>query len=194
VKRDKIPISIYNRDFSPDLVSSLKGDAMMLRNKSLVIIILSVIWIIAGCASKDFNEPGVISQSKKDISRTFSMNFQDAWKFITQAAGTMPVVSANKETGVITTDWIKAKSDILYSGYGETRIPYTIRYKFTIKVKPSSRGTTVTVTNKEQYLADSVTAGIDFSGSIYQWLDTQSSTNKEAAFLDEIENVMPSKK
>ena len=164
-------------------------------NRRLPFLALLFLAFLLSCAAKEFNEPGIISQSRKDVSRVFSINFQDGWKIVAQAAvGSMPVTSSNKETGVIMTDWIKAKSDRLYSGYGETRIPYTIRYKFNIKVKPTSKGTMVSVTNKEQYLSDSVTAGIDFSGSIYQWLDTESSTHKEALFLDEVEKLIGPKK
>jgi len=149
---------------------------------------------LAGCASKDFKEPGVVTQPSSSTTRSYSSNFQDTWNAVTQAISTYPLVTSTKDNGTIVTDWIKGKSDTRYSGYGETRIPYTIRYKFTIKVKPTNKGTSVNIASKEQYLTDSVTSGIDFSGSVYQWLDVESSTQKEGQFLAEIQKRLTSNK
>ena len=132
------------------------------------IMVITISIILFSCASKDFKEPGEIKQPKKRTARTYSANFAKTWNAVSSAASQYPVISSKKESGIIVTDWIKDKSDRLYSGYGETRVPYTIRYRFTVKVKPTSKGTMVNVTSKEQYFTDSVTSGIDFSGSLYQ--------------------------
>lgn len=163
---------------------------MVNRDKFLLSLVAALLLVTAGCASKDFAEPGEARVPSKDTGKVFRANFQRTWDAVVEAAGSMPVVSTDKETGTIITDWVQTKSDRLYSGYGETRIPYTIRYKFKINVKPTGSGTYVKITNKEQYYTDSVTSGIDFSGSVYQWLDTQSSTKKESEFLQKIERQL----
>jgi hypothetical protein len=86
------------------------------------------------------------------------------------------------------------KSDRLYSGYGDTRIPYSVRYKISISLRPSRSGVDVSIKNEEQYYSDSVTSGTDFSGSLYRWLPTESSNAKEAALLDEIANQLKARK
>ena len=163
---------------------------MKSRDKFFLSVFAVVLFFIAGCASKDFAEPGEANMPRKDTGKIFRANFQKTWDAVVVVAGSMPVVSTDKETGTITTDWVQTKSDRLYSGYGETRIPYMVRYKFKVNVKPTGSGTYVKVTNKEQYYTDSVTSGIDFSGSIYQWLDTESSTKKEADFLQKVEKQL----
>ena len=157
-------------------------------------LLLPLVLAVVACQPKNFNEPGEIKQPKKKTGLIFRANFDKTWNAVNEVAKDLPVIVRKKDSGVIMTDWIKTKSDRLYSGFDENRIPYTIRYKFTIKVKPTSKGTMVDVENQEQYFTDSVTSGIDFSGSIYQWLDTESSTLKEAAFLEKVGDELFPKK
>jgi len=163
---------------------------MMIKVRLSSIFLLFVSIAFFSCASKDFKEPGKLNQPRKKTTIAFKVNFPTTWKAVEQVANNYPVISAIKESGTILTDWIKTKSDKLYSGYDENRIPYTIRYKFKIKVRPTSKGTIVNIQSKEQYFTDSVTAGIDFSGSVYQWIDTESSTHKEAAFLAKVRDIL----
>lgn len=160
-----------------------------LNSLSAIIALLGGMFIF-GCYSKDFKEPGIAKQSKQRTSTIYRANYQKTWQAVIDAAGDLPITNSRKESGIVTTDWIKGKSDRLYSGYGENRIPYTIRYKFLIKVKPTSKGTLVSVRNKEQYYADTISSGIDFSGSVYQWLDTESSTHKENDFLKKVQDKL----
>ena len=185
---------VISIEFYAKYKATQKGSKMSKLMLNFFVFALAVTLTGIGCAPKNFNEPGVIEQSKGETSKIFHANFQDTWKAVTQLTMNYPVISNAKETGILTTDWIKGKSDRLYSGYGETRIPYTIRYKLTVKVKPVSKGTMINVANREQYLTDSVTSGIDMAGSIYQWLDTESSTMKETALLNEIQKLLTLKK
>lgn len=144
------------------------------------------------CASKDFQEPGTLSPSSKSNERTFRAPYNDAWTATLAALEAKKYAAAQtlKDSGIISTDWVLGKSDRLYSGYGDTRIPYAIRFKLTARMKPSRSGITVVVTNEEQYYTDSITSGTDFAGSIYQWIPTESSSLKESALLDEIEHQL----
>jgi hypothetical protein len=150
----------------------------------------------AGCASKDFREPGVLSTASESTRRSYSGSYGDVWRATLNALTSKKyaLASSQREGGVIVTDWILGKSDRLYSGYGDNRIPYSIRFKFSIKLQPSRSGVNVSVKNEEQYMADAVTAGTDFSGSLYQWIPTDSSTVKEATFLEEIGTQLASLK
>jgi hypothetical protein len=148
--------------------------------------------LLTACASKEFNEPGEISVTEHTPKRAFSGSYGDVWRAATGALAVKryAIASSQREAGFITTDWIIGKSDRLYSGYGDTRIPYNIRFRFTIRVQPTRSGVTVNVKSEEQYMTDSVTAGSDFSGSLYQWVPTDSSTAKERNYLDEVESQL----
>ena len=148
--------------------------------------------LLAGCASKEFNEPGILPSADRATKKTYAGSFTDVWRASlgALAAKKYAIGSTQRESGTITSDWVIGKSDRLYSGYGDTRIPYNIRFKMTLKLQPSKSGVQVRVINEEQYLSDSVTAGVDFSGSLYQWIPTESSTAKESALLDEIDTQL----
>jgi hypothetical protein len=141
---------------------------------------------LGGCASKDFKEPAVVSHENYDTARNYKANFEATWKATMEVMRKYSLMVAKKESGHIITDWVSGKSDILYSGFDENRIPYTIRYRFTVTVSGGRSGTSISVKTKEQYLADAVSAGVDFSGSLYQWIDTKSSTYKEHRLLNQI--------
>ncbi len=159
------------------------------------IFLIFAFFILIGCASKDFKEPGKLNTKRHRTSMSYNANFAQTWNAVMKTVSKYPVISSSKESGLIVTDWIKGKSDYLYSGFDENRIPYTIRYKFMIKIRPDGKGAKVMVKNKEQYFVDSVTAGIDFSGSVYQWLDCESSTLKESNLLRQVqENLSPGKR
>lgn len=138
-----------------------------------------------GCASKDFREPEIDAASAGSVHRIFQRSYTDVWNAVVSALGEKKyaVAVSKRDGGLIVTDWISGKSDRLFSGYGENRIPYTVRFKITLKLTPTREGVRVTVKNEEQYLSDAITAGTDFSGSLYQWLNTRSSGTKEASLL-----------
>lgn len=147
--------------------------------------------VFSACSSnKDFKEPAEADHRHYDISRTFQSSLDRTFTAAAEALKKYPIMASRKEGGYIITDWITGKSDILYSGYGDTRIPYTIRYRFTVNITGGKEGSTVTIRTKEQYLSDAVTAGVDFSGSLYQWLDTKSSTHKEHRLLEQIAQLL----
>jgi len=148
-----------------------------------------VLLLMGGCASKDFQEPGIADVEERETDDVFRGSYADVWTAsVTVLDGhRYPLATAQKESGVIITDWVMGKSDRLFSGYGDTRIPYNIRFRLTMRFKPSRDGVKIAVTNEEEYLSDSITAGSDFSGSLYQWIPTESSTAKEGVLLQEVE-------
>jgi hypothetical protein len=157
--------------------------------RSTALAFITTIALLGGCASKEFNEPGILSAADRPTKKTYAGSFADIWRASlgALAAKKYAVSSSQRENGVIVTDWVLGKSDRLYSGYGDTRIPYNIRFKMTIKLQPTKSGVIARISSEEQYISDAITAGTDFSGSIYQWLPTESSTAKEFALLEEIE-------
>ncbi|HLG20495.1 MAG TPA: outer membrane protein assembly factor BamC [Bdellovibrionota bacterium] len=153
-------------------------------------------FILPSCAPKEFNEPGILPATSEPTKKSFVGSYGDVWNATLSALQSKKytVGSASRDSGAITTDWILGKSDRLYSGYGDTRIPYNIRFKLTLHLRPSRSGVEVKVSNEEQYYSDSVTAGTDFTGSLYQWLPTESSRAKEGGLLAEIETQLAARK
>ncbi len=122
----------------------------------------------------------------------FNATFSEVWDSLSHAleSSNHLTLLKRKDQGLIITDWQTGKSDRLFSGYGDTKIPYKIRYKHKIIVQPSKQGTFVKIESQEQYLTDVITTGNDFSGSLYQWYNTKSSGYKESLLLDEVDQQL----
>lgn len=159
-------------------------------------LILATFLAFVGCASKDFGEPKEVGDSEKTMRRTYANAFTDVWNGSLRVLEerNFPLAESRKDKGYVVTDWISGKSDRLYSGYGDSKIPYTVRYKLILDIQPTKSGTRVTLSNKEQYYTDAVTGGFDFQGSLYQWLDTPSSGAKEALILEDLSRLLGAKK
>ena len=146
-----------------------------------------------GCASKAFREPEVSDEhTDKQIARSFSRNFSDVWDAGVATLGEKKyAISVSKrDAGLMVTDWISGKSDRLFSGYGDTRIPYAIRFKLTVKLTLTRGGVRVAIKNEEQYMSDAITAGADFDGSLYQWINTASSGAREASLMTALNEML----
>lgn len=158
----------------------------------IIPILLLLLTFTVSCASKEFNEPGIASVDHRSTRRSLRGSYTDVWNALLGglAQNKYALARSDRQAGQIVTDWITGKSDRLFSGYGESRIPYNIRFRLTIGARPSRSGVEIAVQNEEQYYTDAVTAGIDFSGSLYQWIPTESSTVKEAAFLDDVTTIL----
>ena len=143
---------------------------------------------LSSCASKNFNEPLAVSPGHFPTSRTFGGSMDKVWEATKDAMEerNMVVSQAVREKGTIVTDWATGKSDRLYSGYGETKIPYTVRFKFLIQLTQGSGKVQVAIRSKEEYMTDIVTSGNNFNGSVYQWVPTSSSGFKESTLLEDI--------
>lgn len=151
--------------------------------------------LLSACYNKNFNEPGQIAHEEQSTERIVNANYEDTWEAVQQVTAQFPVLDrdddSNTERAYIVTDWIDGRSDVLYSGYGNTRIPYMIRYRLYIYVVGDQQGqqTQVKIENVEEYQSDVITAGVDFQGSVKSWIRTDSSTQKEARLLNQIEQV-----
>lgn len=158
-----------------------------------LIVAAAAVLFLSGCWSRNFDEPGRIETDAQPTEAILSGPFARVWAATQAVMGKFTVVQRDVDgTGqraYLVTDWTRAKSDTLYHGFEPTRIPYTIRYRLYIYVLADRGGTRVTIKNEEQYLDDAVTAGVDFNGSLQQWITTESSTLKENKILKEIDKL-----
>ena len=150
--------------------------------------LLFIILVINSCSSKKFEEPGHVDADDFKTHMTFQLDYDNTWRIVRSVVGKYPVISEDTKLGIMETDWIQGKSDQLYSGYGKTRIPYKIRYKFKVTIEPEDEmETKVKVETKEEYFSDVITSGDDLTGSIYKWYPAESSGHKASILLREIE-------
>ncbi len=151
-------------------------------------IFLLIFLLIFACGGKKFEEPGKVDTKEWRTEVGFKASFIQVWKACFAVMKKYPMNSSNSKKGEIESDWVYDTSDTLYSGYGDARIPYKIRYKINLFINQSEKIlTTVRVKIQEQYYSDVITKGDDFEGSLYKWYDTESSTIKENYLLREIE-------
>ena len=158
------------------------------------LILFAVVLSFSGCWNKDFQEPGRIQVAKKPTEAIIGGNFQRVWAATQAALAKLPMirkdVDASTARAYVVTDWNRGKSDVLFHGFGENRMPYVIRYKLYVYLATGVGGTRVTIKNIEQYMDDSITAGVDFQGGVYTWIKTESSGLKENAILEQINKLV----
>ena len=141
-----------------------------------------------GCTPKNFNEPGIEDYEELPAYETFNVDSKLAWEATFQVMSRYPIVYYNQKKMEIQTDWIKCKSERLFSEYDENRVPYAIRFRLYVHLEElSGSKTKITVTNKEQYRTDILTSGGDFQESLYEWIETESTTYKENSILKKVE-------
>ncbi|MCB0272336.1 MAG: outer membrane protein assembly factor BamC [Bdellovibrionales bacterium] len=162
-------------------------------NNVRIALVLFLSLTLYHCGSKDFGEPTIERAAKSySTAASYSAPYQLVWSSVQQAIENrgIPISQTVSDKGLILTDWATGKSDRLYSGYGETKIPYTIRYKFLVKVTNEDKKTKVQIKTKEEFLTDVVTAGSDFQGSIYNWMPTESTGLKENQILQDVNEII----
>ncbi|MCB1198285.1 MAG: outer membrane protein assembly factor BamC [Bdellovibrionota bacterium] len=144
-------------------------------------------------AKKDFAEPAIEKGTQQyNTDSSFAAPYSLVWTSVQQAIENrgIPISQTFSDKGLILTDWATGKSDRLFSGYGETKIPYTIRYKFLIKVTNSNKKVNVQIKTKEEFLTDVVTSGANFQGSLYNWMPTESTGYKEKQILNDVKEII----
>lgn len=169
------------------------GTMKYLYNFAIMILLAAT---VSGCsAKKDFQEPATV-KSKKNYARSaaYRAPLSSVWRAVQTAIENkgVPISQTVQDKGLIVTDWASGKSDRLFSGYGDTKIPYTIRFKFLVQVIGDGTQTRVSIKSKEEYMTDVITSGGTFDGSVYQWVETESTGAKENEILLAVQEILSS--
>ncbi len=155
--------------------------------------VLAALAFLTSCYSKEFHEPGRVSIKKQPTEIEIGSGFEKTWAAVEQVFSKFPIERKEQDKrtsrAFLVTNWVEGKSDLLYSGYDVVRVPYTIRYKLYVYLSGNATRTIIRIKNIEDYKGDIITAGVDFDGSIYTWIRTESSTLKEARLLEEIQKL-----
>lgn len=168
-----------------DILSPMRFNRLPL--SALLVSLCGFLFFSCG-SRKDFGEPYVKKARRVQPNKVYANSYTNVWESAveTMNENNFALLVSQRNQGLIITDWIIEKSDTLFSGYGDAKIPYKIRYKMQINIAPTRRGVEVKIKSREQYLTDVISSGMEFQGSIYRWLDVDSSGSKESKVLDKI--------
>ena len=152
--------------------------------KRLLAPVLACIFV--ACVPPVFPEDSLPYYEERPIYGVFSANFDEVWTAVVEAMDLYPVELMEKERGLVVTEWQLSTSDYIYDQYGATFIPAKIKYRMRIQVKAREGRTVVTIISHEQVEKDMISANLEFTGAIYNWIDVPSSTCKEREVLEGI--------
>jgi hypothetical protein len=156
---------------------------------------LALMTTLACFAPKTFPEDDLPLWEERPVIGTYGADVDMVWEATVEVIGEISELDVtDRTTGHITTNWIRDKSDTIYTTYGGTRIPSTVRWRMTVDVRRVSGSTEVQITSQEQVEKDMISANLEFTGSIYKWIDVPSSMAKERVLLEKILLVVDRKK
>jgi hypothetical protein len=143
------------------------------------------------CAPKPFPEDALPVAEERPVYGDFASDYETVWEATIEVLGeAAPLDEIDKNGGRVVTGWVSGFSDYIFKTYGGTRIPEPIRYRLLVDVTNRGGRTEVRMVNQEQVEKDMISVDMEFTGSIYQWLDVPSSTTKEREMLEEIYDVI----
>lgn len=149
---------------------------------------LLLLALVAGCIQRPFPEDDLPEPEERPVVGTFQANYDEVWDAaLTVLGDRAPLDEIDKSAGRLTTGWVSDFSDYIYKSYGGTRIPEPVRWRLDAKVVKTTGSTTeVTLLAHEQIEKDMISANLEFTGSIYDWIDVPSSTARERELLEDM--------
>lgn len=147
--------------------------------------LVSIIFF-SSCVPPVFPEDNLPPYEERPIYGLFNAGFDRVWSAAIEAMDLYPLEIVDKERGLIVTEWITSTSDYIFSTFGATYIPEKIRFKMRLHINSRGGKTTVKIISWEQVEKDLISGNLEFTGSIYTWIDVPSSTAREREVLEKI--------
>jgi hypothetical protein len=149
-----------------------------------------------GCMPKTFEEDALPVPEERPVSYLDNVSdYSTVWSATVEVMGdAAPLDRIQEEEGLIVTGWVQGSSNYIYKNYGGTRIPEPIRYRMVVRLTRMPEGTQIEITSQEQVEKDMISVDMTFTGSIYQWIDVPSNTQKEASLLREIASLLETRR
>lgn len=158
-------------------------------------LVILPLMLATACAPKPFPEDTLPSWEERPVTGTFNADLDTVWDASLEILGEhAPLDRIERQQGLIQTGWVRDFSDYVYKTYGGTRVPEPIRWRMTVDVRRVGGRTEVQLINQEQVEKDLISANLEFTGSVYRWIDVPSSTSKERMLLEEILSVLENKR
>jgi hypothetical protein len=160
--------------------------AMTLRAHALAALALLPA-LLGGCIPPTFPEDTLPIYEERPVEATFDATKSAVWEATLEVFSDLyPLDTIDKERGFLSTEWVVGASDYIFNVYSGTRIPEKVRFRMTIDVGDKSGRPLVRVRNHEQVEKDIISANLEFTGSIYEWIDVPTSSRKEREALERI--------
>jgi hypothetical protein len=163
--------------------------------EDLSAMLLLALTLLTACWPKNpFPEDSLPAWDERPVAGTFQEDPSTVWNAAIEVMGkAAPLETMDESRGLIQTRWVRDHSDYLYKTYGGTRIPEPVRWRMTVHVRKDGSRTEVEMICQEQVEKDLVSANLEFTGSVYRWIDVPSSTSREQVLLEKmlsaIENI-----
>lgn len=148
---------------------------------------ITALALVTGCIPPTFPEDNLPVYEERPVEATFDAAPNAVWDATLQVFSDLyPLDVIERERNVLTTEWVVGASDYIFNVYSGTRIPEKIRFRMHVELGEKNGRTLVRVRNHEQVEKDIISANLEFTGSIYEWIDVPSSSRKERDALEEI--------
>jgi hypothetical protein len=143
--------------------------------------------LVAGCPPNPFPEDNLPTWEERPVEASYDENTDAVWDATITVFGDLyPIDTIDRDGGRIVTEWVIGTSDYIYNVFSGTRVPEKVRFRMVVEVGTKSGRTMVRVRSHEQVEKDIISANLDFTGSIYEWIDVPSSCKKERGALERI--------
>jgi hypothetical protein len=155
-------------------------------------LLLGLIALLAmACVPPPFPEDNLPTYEERPVYGNFNAEFQAVWDASLQVmSDRYPVSKVDREKGVISTEWVHGTSDYIFTTFAGTRIPEKIRFRLLMEIRNRSGRVEVRLVIHEQVEKDIISANLEFTGAIYEWIDVPSSTRKERQILEDVLDIL----
>lgn len=149
--------------------------------------LLFVVPLLAACIPPTFPEDTLPVYEERPVEATFDATRSSVWEATLAVFSDLyPLDQIEKDRGFLSTEWVVGASDYIFNVYSGTRIPEKVRFRMTVDITDKGGRPIVRVRNHEQVEKDIISANLEFTGSIYEWIDVPSSSRKERDALEAI--------
>lgn len=147
--------------------------------------------LLVACVPPPFPEDNLPAYEERPVYGNFNADFQSVWDASLQVmSDRYPVSRVDRERGVISTEWVHGTSDYIHNTFAGTKIPEKIRFRVLMEIRNRSGRVEVRLVIHEQVEKDIISANLEFTGAIYEWIDVPSSTRKERQILEDVLDIL----
>jgi hypothetical protein len=152
-------------------------------------LLLAALFI--ACAPPTFPEDSLPAYVERPVEAMYDANPDATWSAtLSVFSDRYPIDEVDRGRGRIVTEWVVGQSDYIFNAFAGTRIPEKIRYRMVVEVGQKNGRSQVRVRSHEQIEKDILSANLEFTGALYEWIDIPSSTRKERDALERIAEVL----
>ncbi len=155
------------------------------------LLLLTCALSLSSCVPPVFPEDNIPIYEERPVYGHFNSDFTTVWESALQVMSDhYPISHVDKDRGSILTEWNLGTSDYVYNVFSGTKIPERVRFRIRMDVRNRSGKIEVRLLLHEQMEKDVISANLEFTGAIYEWIDIPSSTLRERQVLREMLDII----